>query len=123
MYFDGVILDNEIVVEYEGCTIDLKKYVLFMEVEEGEILYNKEYDCYLLHLDQFGSAYVRLYDNEDNDNILESVERNGHIFVFNKKKKELVEKELRDDYYDNNWSDYADIAYEGYGRLELGLED
>ena len=116
-YQYGVELDNKTVVDNDGYVQDLSGYI-----NEGPVFYNKEKDSYLFFIDEEGSVYFEPEQDEEDEDVLK-VELENYIYTYNKKTEEFDRKQVYENDYDVDWSQYNDIAYEGYSRLELGLED
>ena len=121
-YSCGVILDGVIAVEDNGYSYDIS---YLNKVCEG-VYYSPKHGGYMFLIDEDGSLFEWMKRDEEDENIYK-IETNDYIFTFNSETYELNRKHLlrRDDDYDyyNDWSRYSDVAYEGYSRLYLGLED
>lgn len=117
IYSEGVILDGKNAVDNCGCSLDISDY----EEITGPVYYNKKNDKYLFLVDEDGVLFDLMREKGEEGNIFE-IETNYNIYTFNSETQELKSSSIPpDDYYD--LSKYSDIAYEGYSRLYLGLED
>lgn len=115
-YQYGVKLDDKTVVDYLGYVTDITGYDY-----NGMIWYNKEKDAYLMEIDEEGSVFYEPEQDDEDEDILK-VELENCIYTYNKQTEELDRTPINNDEHEIDWSDYADIAYEGYSRLELGLD-
>ena len=118
VYSKGVLLDEKIAVEYKGFIKDFSEYEF-----DGRMFYNIEKNDYWVIIDETernGSFIDPFEQDKYNEDILK-LDTNYFSYTYNKKTEELQRKEYQDE--DIDWSEYADIAYEGYSRLYLGLED
>lgn len=118
-YTCGVLLDNKIIVEDNGYSFDISPY---KEIGNG-IYYNQVKDNYLYQLDEYETKtiFVDLHPDICDDDILKNDDYIWHV-IFNKKTKQVTIEQSNDD-YETDWSQYNDVAYDGYSRLELGLDD
>lgn len=118
----GVILDGVIAVEDNGYSYDVSNLNKVCD----NVYYSQKNDGYMFLVDEDSSLFEWMKRDEEDENIYK-IETNDYIFTFNSEAYELDRKHLlrRDDDYDyyNDWSRYSDVAYEGYSRLYLGLED
>lgn len=114
-YANGVILDDKLAVEYNGSSYDISSY---KEIK-GCVYYSEEKDRYLYLLDQDESLFVTMDADEYDKNIVKA-DLISRKIEYNKKTEELSIIESEDP---TDWSEYNDIAYEGYSRLELGYDD
>ena len=115
---NGVILDNKIAVENCGTQIDLINY----EYDGGGVYISKDKKKYLLFLDQKDNMFVPMTKDDYDDNIM-IAETDYEIFKYNKTTGECRCEPIQNNYHEADWSQYADIVYEGHSKLELGLED
>lgn len=116
-YQYGVELDNKVVVDNDGEVLDISGYI-----NESYVYYNKDKDNYLFFIDEEGSVYYEPEQDENDEDVLK-VELEKYIYFYNRKTEEFDRKPVCENDYEVDWSQYNDIAYEGYSRLELGLED
>lgn len=117
-YKYGTILDEELAVENNGFVLALSEYE---QGEDPRIYFNKERDKYFMLLDEDYSMIHYMYSDDFHPEIVK-VELPSVTYKYNKKTGELTQDYgLDDNPYD--LTDYSDIAYEGYSRLYLGLED
>lgn len=113
----GVVLDNKTAVNNDGEILDISGYI-----NEGDVFYNKDKDAYLFYIDEEGSVFYEPEEDEDDEDIL-IVKLENYIYSYNRKTEEFDQKPIYENEYEDDWSQYNDIAYEGYSRLELGLDD
>lgn len=117
-----VILDGVIAIEDNGYSYDIS---YLNKVCEG-VYYSQKHGGYMFLVDEDGSLFEWMKSDEEDENIYK-IETNHNIYTFNSETHEIDCKFLphRDDDYDynNDWSKYSDVAYEGYSRLYLGLDD
>lgn len=121
-----VVMDENLYVDDDGWTTDLSSYKIdYLETDCEDIMMysNKEKNSYYIFLNRLNW----LWEDEDNENI-RVFENDQYIFRYNKLKNELKIDRVESDSLFGEWTydslnDAADIAYEGYSRLELGLED
>lgn len=113
----GVILDDKYAIDNDGFVMDITEYD-----RNGYDLYiSKDKKKYLLFLDQKeGMLYPMTKDDYD-ENIM-IAETDHEIFKYDITTGECKCEFKRND-YEVDLSKYGDIAYEGYSKLELGLED
>lgn len=118
VYSKGVLLDDKIAVENNGFIKDFSGYEF-----DGEMFYNKEKNDYWIIIDESGKngRFIDSFKQDEYNEDVLKLDTNNFIYTYNKKTEELKRKEYRDE--DIDWSEYTDIAYEGYSRLYLGLED
>lgn len=115
-YQYGVRLDNKLIVENDGDITDISEYEY-----NGEIWYNKKENNYFLDLDEDGHV-IFWFEQDDDDEDLFKFEVGDRLFIYNKKTEEVTRERIPNS-ESIDWSQYNDIAYEGYSRLELGLDD
>ena len=117
-YSCGAILDQKIAVDIEGYSFDISSY---KEINHEGVYYSKEINDYLYFLNDNRMLFVSLEENP-NDKDVVMIELDDRIIRYNIEKDELsIDAPPR--YEDIDWSQYNDIAYEGYSRQELGLDD
>lgn len=118
-YDKGVILDERVAVAYYGFIKDFSGYEY-----DNEMFYDKEKNDYWMIVDERkkdGQFMAPFEQDEYNKDILK-LDTDNFTYTYNKKTEELKREQHR---YEESidWSEYADVAYEGYSRLSLGLED
>ena len=116
-YSCGAILDNKIAVDIEGYSFDISSYE---EINYEGIYYSKEKNDYLYLLNDNRTLFVTMKEDPEDENILR-VELDDRIITYNKVTEEFFTKHIEN--FEDDWSQYNDIAFEGYSRLELGLDD
>lgn len=113
-YQNGIVLDGKIAVKFDGSVYNLEGYEY-----NGEVYVNKEKDSYILIVDDEYDFYLWMDDIGDGNLIAETCR---YRYKFNKENQKLKREKIN--YHgEDDWSRYSDIAYEGYSRLELGLDD
>lgn len=125
-YCSCVIMDKNMYVDDYGWTTDLSKYTIdSLDSNWGEIeIYSrKEKDVYYVFLD----CLQRMSQEEYNEKIM-VYEGDNFIYRYNKVTKEIIIERVERNNLDGEWTydsliDAANVAYEGYSRLELGLDD
>jgi len=117
----GVILDGVIAVKDNGYSFDISDLSKVCE----RMYYDKNNEAYMFLVDEDDSLFEWMERDEEDENIYK-LEMNDNIYTFNSETYKLDCKvlPLRDDYdYYHDWSKYSDVAYEGYSRSYLGLDD
>ncbi len=117
VYSCGAIIDEKLSVDDEGFSIDISSYDEICE----SIYYSREKDRYIYLLDDERSLFVYMRRDPTCDNCL-IVETEKWTVRYDKETGEFTRK-LYADEQDVDWSNYTDIAYEGYSRQYLGLDD
>ena len=117
MHNCGVILDNKYAVENYGYSMDLTEY----DCDENDLYISKDKKRFFLFLDQDEEMFHILKKDDYDDNIM-ITETEHEIFKYDLSTKSC-RCELKRMDYEIDLSKFNDIAYEGYSRLELGLED
>lgn len=119
-YNYGVLLDKVIAVEDNGCNYNISHLNRVCD----SVYYDKNNEGYMFLVDEDDSLFKWMERDEEDENLYK-IETNDNIYTFNSETQELDCKFLprRDDDYDDDLSKYSDVAYEGYSRLYLGLDD
>ena len=119
VYNRGVILDDKLAVEYDGFIHDFTGYEF-----DGQMFYNREKDEYWMIIDENeqNGCFIASFEHDDNNENILTLNSEEFTYTYNKKTEELKRKQNCQEEV-TDWSDYTDIAYEGYSRLYLGLED
>ena len=119
-YCCGVTLDGVIAVENNGCNYNISHLNRVCD----RVYYDKNNGGYMFLVDEDDSLFKWMERDEEDENIYK-IETNDNIYTFNSETHGLDCKFLprRDDDDYNDWSKYSDVAYEGYSRLYLGLDD
>lgn len=118
IYSEGVILDGKNAVDNSGYSMDISD----LEKIRSDIYYDKKNDCYLFLVDMDGVLLGYMERSKDDENIRE-FESKYDIYMFNTETQVLKSRPIPSEPEYDDWSKYSDIAYEGYSRLYLGLED
>lgn len=117
-YSCGAILDNKIAVDLRGYSFDISSY---KEINYEGVYYSEEKDDYLYLLNDNRTLFVSLEADSDDENVV-MAQLGERVFRYNKETDEFFEDRLPR-FEDVDWSQYNDIAYEGYSKQELGLDD
>lgn len=108
----GVILDNKIAVADDGWTIDLSLYK-----NDGQVYYNEKQ--YLLFVDEDGSLFTFMEEDENNDSILRA-ETNDYIYTYNKETEELNREVIEDH---ESLFDFLQQSYCGSNAINICDDD
>lgn len=115
----GVILDEKLIVNNNGDMLNLSEYEA---TADSEVYYNNKKNDYVFVREVDGSLF-HFFDSDKKDNNLLKLNFEEYIVTFNKETEELQTESINQNERDlDDWSWAADIAYEGYSRLELGLD-
>lgn len=114
---NGVILDKRFAIEKLGRTIDLSEYNYS---EKSRVYINKEKKKYLVQFDHEGSIFYNLHKSREKGIL--TVRLHNSCYFYNIAEDRLYKKVPNHGWTKRELAEAADIAYEGYNRLELGLE-
>ena len=112
-YKNGVIIDGTKQVNFYGDVFDFSDY----EDLFNGVYYNKNDDDYIYYDYDDGMIHLQ---NEYGDH-LSAISSGGIKIEYNKGTGELKREQIEDSY--NDWEDMSNTAFEGYSRLDLGLDD
>ncbi|MBR2236269.1 MAG: hypothetical protein IJ887_00075 [Prevotella sp.] len=121
LWKSGVILDSKLVVNDSGSIWDISNYT--RSANSSLVYFNKETDDYRIRI-RDGLEHFRELEQSNNENILIAKTRR-YEYRYDKKKDQLttIDKDGFRGWTRRELAEATDIAYEGYSRLELGLED
>ena len=119
---NGVLIDEKFIVENNGQIYDVSKYK-----DLGQNIYfDRETNNYFILLDHRDSLLFKLEESFKDENIY-TIDVDDGILKYNSQNNELVfetnDNKPRVEWTQEELEEAAEIAYEGYSRLELGLED
>lgn len=129
-YEFGYLIDNHIIHDFSGKETDLDTLKLITDDTLYPVYYDNKNLCYLVLVDETNGGLLYLDSGLDHSNILSCYYEGtsyhpGFEIVFDTDTEEMQINSGSD--YDYGWTeqqlrDGEDIAYEGYSRLELGLD-
>lgn len=120
-YKNGVILDNETIVENNGEVTDLSRYI-----KQGDVYYNEDNNKCILIIDEKENFFISLNPKKNCPNKFEA-EYNNKFYSYNIIANELSKKDIPKSYLldrdEDIWTaEDSYYAYEGHSELELGLD-
>ena len=120
-YKNGVILDNETIVENNGEVTDLSRYI-----KQGDVYYNEDNNKCILIIDEKENFFISLSPKKNCPNKFEA-EYNNKFYSYNIIANELSKKDIPKSYLldrdEDIWTaEDSYYAYEGHSELELGLD-